>query len=60
MATALRPGVVVEVINVLSLPLCPEGLFECLKRHRGVVVNSNKPAVVEYSPGSKAGECQST
>ena len=38
MATPLRPGNVVEVINVLSLPLCPEGLFEYLKRHRSVII----------------------
>jgi hypothetical protein len=58
MATPLRPGNVVEVINVLSLPLCPEGLFECLKRHRSVVINSNKPAVIEHSPGSDWGSAR--
>ena len=58
MATALRSGDVVEVIKVLSLPLYPEGLFECLKRHRGVVINSNKPAVIEYSPGSNWGSAR--
>ena len=58
MATALRCGDVVEVINVLSLPLCPEGLFECLKRHRGVVIYSYKPAVIEYSPGSNWGSAR--
>ena len=51
MDTALRCGDVVEVINVLSLPLCPE-------RHRGVVINSNKPAVIEYSPGSNWGSAR--
>ena len=30
MATPLRPGNVVEVINVLSLSLCSERLFEGL------------------------------
>jgi hypothetical protein len=40
MATPLRPGNVVEVINVLSLPFCPEGLFECLKRHRSVIMQA--------------------
>jgi hypothetical protein len=55
MATPLRPGNIVEVINVLSLPLCPERLFECLKRYRCVIINSNKPAVIEHSPGSNWG-----
>ena len=55
MATTLRRGDVIEVINVLSLPLCLEGFFKCLKRHRGVVINSYKPAVIEYSSGSNWG-----
>jgi hypothetical protein len=46
MATPLRPGNVVEVINVLSLPLYPEGPFECLKRYQSVIINSNKLAVI--------------
>ena len=52
MTTPLRPGNVVEVINALSVPLYPEGLLKCLKRHRSVVIDSNKPAVIEHSPGS--------
>jgi hypothetical protein len=40
------------------LPLCPEGLFECLKHHRSVVINSNKPAVIEHSPGSDWGSAR--
>jgi hypothetical protein len=44
MATPLRPGNAVEVINVLSLSPYPEGLFECLKSvimlTEGVLSNS--------------------
>jgi hypothetical protein len=58
MATPLRPGNVIEVINILNLPLYPEGLFECLKHHRSVVINSNKPAVIEHSPGSDWGSAK--
>ena len=58
MATPLRPGNVVEVMNVLSLPLCPENLFECLKCHRSVVIDSNKPVVIEHSPGSDWGSAR--
>jgi hypothetical protein len=58
MATPLRPGNVVEVINILSLPLCPEGLFECLKRHRSVVIDSSKPAVIEHNPDSNWGSAR--
>ena len=58
MATPLRPGNVVEVINVLKLTLCPKGLFKCLKRYWSVVINSNKPAVIEHSPGSDWGSAR--
>jgi len=58
MTTPLRPGNVIEVINVLNLPFCPEGLLECLKRHRSVVIDSNKPAVIEHNPGSDWGSAR--
>jgi hypothetical protein len=58
MATPLRPGNVVKIIDVLSLSFCPEGLFECLKRHRSVVIDSNEPAVIEHSPGSNWGSAK--
>jgi hypothetical protein len=31
---------------------------ECLKRHRSVVIDSNKPAVIEHSPGSDWGSAR--
>ena len=55
MAMPLRRGNVVKVVDVLSLPLCPEGLFKCLKCDRNVVINSHKLAVIEYSLGGDWG-----
>jgi hypothetical protein len=52
MATPLRPGNVIEVINILSLSLYFKGLFKCLKRHRSVIINNNKLTVIEHSPGN--------
>jgi hypothetical protein len=48
-ATPLRPGNVIKVINVLSLPLYLKSLFKCLKRYRSIIINSNKLTVIKYS-----------
>jgi len=46
----LRLGDAAEVINVLGLPLSPEGLFELLERDGGIIVDSNKPSVSKDGP----------
>jgi hypothetical protein len=50
MAMPLRLGDAAEVINVLGLPLSPEGLFELLERDGGIIVDSNKPSVSKDGP----------
>jgi hypothetical protein len=44
------PSDVIEIINILGLPLYPEDLFKCLKHHWNVIIIVNKPAVIEHSP----------
>lgn len=46
----LRLGDAAEVINVLGLPLSPEGLLELLERDGGIIVDSNKPSVSKHGP----------
>ena len=46
----LRLGDAAEVINVLGLPLSPEGLLELLERDGGIIIDSNKPSVSKHGP----------
>jgi hypothetical protein len=50
MAIPLKLGNAAEVINVLGLPLSPEGLFKLFKRDGGIIINSNKPTVSKHGP----------
>jgi hypothetical protein len=58
MATPLRPGNVIKVINVLSLPLYPKNFFKCLKYHRCIIINNNKLAVIKHSLSSDWGSAR--
>jgi hypothetical protein len=46
----VRLSDITEVINVLSLPLSPKGVFKIVKRDKGIIVDSNKPTISKNSP----------
>jgi hypothetical protein len=41
---------ITEVINVLSLPLSPKGVFKIVKCDKGIIIDSNKPIINKNGP----------